>query len=326
MRIHLATWNLHAAPFAPRRSARLRAAARYLRERPGPAPDLLLFQEIWSKGFWQELAQGLDPDYSPCLPGEGPAIAARSGLASFLRRGSGWRAAGHHFEAFRSEGPLWRFWEGDGIVEKGFEIVKLQHADLQLSLLNTHLQAQYPPRHYTQVRSQQIAQIGKALTRIPDTRLLLAGGDWNTTPGETLYPTLTHFLDDLTASYRKRCGCGTFVDEAEGSEWLDYLFARPSRRWQVQVEAVKRLESEAPDRPFSDHHGVEAELRVEPRLNAGALLPLCAATLRGPATRRAWSLAALGGLLAGVAKGLDGSLWAGPSRSRLRDPRDRWYK
>ncbi|MGE4651153.1 MAG: endonuclease/exonuclease/phosphatase family protein [Myxococcota bacterium] len=326
MQIRLATWNLHTPPFAPRRSQRLRAAAQHLKDGPAVKPDLLLFQEIWSEDFWEELAQGLAPDYAPSLPGAGARIAARSGLASFVRRDSGWRVTGHHFEAFRSEGPLWRFWEGDGIVEKGFEIVKLRRADLPLSLLNTHLQAQYPPRHYSEVRSQQIAQIGAAVAGIPDTRLLLAGGDWNTTPGETLYPALTRFLDDLTATYRKRCGCGTFVGEVEGSEWLDYLFARPSRQWQVRVEAVGRLESEAPDRPFSDHHGVEARLRVEPRLNAGALLPLCAATLRGPSTRRAWSLAAIGGLFALAGKGLGGALGAGPSLSRLRDPRDPWYK
>jgi len=324
MQLHLATWNLHTAPFAPRRSQRLRAAAQHLRERPGPAPDLLLFQEIWSEGFWEELAQGLAPDYAPSLPEAGPRIAARSGLASFVRRDSGWRTSGHRFEPFRSEGPLWRFWEGDGIVEKGFEIVDLQHAELQLSLLNTHLQAQYPPRHYSEVRGKQIAQIEAAVARIPETRLLLAGGDWNTTPGETLYPTLTRFLDDLTTAYREGCACGTFV--AEESEWLDYLFARPSRDWQVQVEAVRRLESEAPDQPFSDHHGIEARLRLEPRLASAALLPLCAVTLRGPATRRAWSLAALGAVFALGGAGLGGSLGARPALSRLRDSADPWYK
>jgi len=326
MLIHLVTWNLHTPPFAPRRSQRLRAAARHLRSRPGPAPDLLLFQEIWSEDFWEELAQALAPDYTPSLPEKGPGIAARSGLATFLRSDSGWRVTEHHFEAFRAEGPLWRFWEGDGIAEKGFEITGLERAGLQLSLLNTHLQAQYPPRHYREVRRQQIAQIARAVAGIPDTRLLLAGGDWNTTPGESLYPKLADFLTDLTAAYRTRCGCGTFVAEREGGAWLDYLFARPSRRWQVEVEGVERLESQAPDQPFSDHHGVEARLRVQPLLNIGALLPICAATLKGPATRRAWALAAFVGLFAGFAQGFEATLWKTFSLTRFRGRRDPWYK
>ena len=122
MQIRLATWNLHTPPFAPRRSQRLRAAARHLRDEPDPKPDLLLFQEVWSETFWKELGQALSPDYAPSLPGEGAGTAARSGLASFVRRDSGWRVAGHRFERFHSKGPPWRIWEGDGLAEKGFEI------------------------------------------------------------------------------------------------------------------------------------------------------------------------------------------------------------
>lgn len=326
MQIRLATWNLHTPPFAPRRSQRLRAAARHLRDGPDPKPDLLLFQEVWSETFWKELGQALSPDYAPSLPGEGAGTAARSGLASFVRRDSGWRVAGHRFERFHSKGPPWRIWEGDGLADKGFEIVELQREGLPLSLLNTHLQAQYPPRHYTDVRRRQIAQIQQAVAPIPDSRLLLAGGDWNTTPRGALYPELTAFLQDLTAAYRERCACGTFVAKAGEGAWLDYLFSRPSRHWQLHVEGVERIESQAPDQPFSDHHGLVAELRVEQRGKASALLPLCAATLHGPSTRRAWSLAALAGLLAMGGKGLEGSLWAGLCVSRLRAPRDPWYK
>jgi len=326
MQIRLASWNLHTPPFAPRRSQRLRAAARHLRDGRGPKPDLLLFQEVWSEAFWQELAQALSPDYTPILPGEGPRTAARSGLASFVRRDSGWRVAAHHFEGFRSKGPAWRIWEGDGLAEKGFEIVELKREGLPLALLNTHLQAQYPPRHYSDVRRRQIAQIRQAVARIPDSQLLLAGGDWNTTPRGALYPELTAFLQDLTAAYRERCACGTFVAKAGEGAWLDYLFSRPSRHWQLHVESVERIESHAPDQPFSDHHGLVAGLRVEPRGKASALLPLCAATLRGPSTRRAWSLAALAGLLAVGSTGAEGSLRAGLRACRLRAPRNRWYK
>lgn len=326
MQIRLATWNLHTPPFAPRRSQRLRAAARHLKDGPGPKPDLLLFQEIWSEAFWRELAQALSPDYVPSLPGEGAGTAARSGLASFLRRDSGWRAAGHRFEVFHSKGPPWRIWEGDGLAEKGFEIVDLQREGLRLALVNTHLQAQYPPRHYTDVRRRQIAQIREAIARIPDSRLLLAGGDWNTTPRGPLYHELTAFLEDLTAAYREHCRCGTFVAEEGDGAWLDYLFSRPSRHWQLHVEGVERLESQTPDHPFSDHHGLVAGLRAEPRGEASALLPLCAATLRGPSTRRAWSLAALAGLLAVGSTGVGEAFRAGLRVSRLRAPRNRWYK
>ena len=326
MQIRLATWNLHTPPFAPRRSQRLRAAAQHLKDGPAVKADLLLFQEIWSETFWRELAEALSPDYVPSLPGDGAGIAARSGLASFLRRDSGWRVAGHRFEGFQSKGPAWRIWEGDGIAEKGFEIVDLQREGLRLALVNTHLQAQYPPRHYTDVRRRQIAQVREAVARIPDSRLLLAGGDWNTTPRGPLYRELTAFLEDLTTAYRERCACGTFVAEEGEGAWLDYLFSRPSRHWQLQVESVERLESQAPDQPFSDHHGLVAGLRAERRGEASTLLPLCAATLRGPSTRRAWSLAALAGLLAVGSSGAERSLRAGLRACRFRAPRNRWYK
>ena len=80
-------------------------------------------------------------------------------------------------------------------------------------------------------------------------------------------------LEDLTAAYREHCRCGTFVAEEGDGAWLDYLFSRPSRHWQLHVEGVERLESQAPDHPFSDHHGLVAGLRAEPRGEASALLP-----------------------------------------------------
>lgn len=294
VRVRLVSWNLHTPPLAPRRIPRLRAVgARLLAE---PRADFLLFQEVWTRSLAKTLATALEPAFAPVrLPGKG-WTGDSGGLLSFVRRGSRWRVEERRFHAFQSEGPVWRLWEGDAFGDKGVERIHFERDGFRLSLMNTHLQAQYGSHHYESVRRAQIGQLADiALALDPRVPLILCG-DLNTLPEEPLYQTLRASWRDLTTEFRSRCDCGTHVPEEGVEKWLDYLLVPHPSSWAVQVEGLERIVSTEPDIPYSDHHGLEASLRLKPRAETAIPLPasvawaaLAALTLGPPTTRRQWT-------------------------------------
>lgn len=92
---------------------------------------------------------------------------------------------------------------------------------------------------------------------------LLVAGDFNVREDESAhYRALTGTLQDLTAEYRRACGCGTFV-ERSGAEtwWIDYVFARRADGSPIRAR-LERIRNRGRDDPFSDHHGLSVEMSV----------------------------------------------------------------
>lgn len=281
MKLRLVSWNVHGAPGAPRRSERMALIARVALAR---RPDLVLLQEVWRQRDAELLIRALGPHGYRAV--EVPAARRwplrTSGLLSFVRDAAGFRAERTRFHEFRAEAGDWKLWQGDGLGDKGALGFTLARDALSLTVWNTHLQAAYRPGGYAEVRRRQLAELRTAVEEAGAPALV--AGDLNTTPDEPAFAELAG-LDELTRTLRERCDCGTSVDGEPGARWLDYLLARPAPGFRIAAE-VSLLRSLAPDQPYSDHHGLDAIVRVtRPRAEA-ALAWLAAAPLAAPTTRR----------------------------------------
>ena len=184
-------------------------------------------------------------------------------------------------------------------------MLELERSGLSLVAINTHLQAAYRPGGYTEVRLKQLLQLGEAVGGVGEVepaRPLIAAGDLNCRPEEdALYPAIERVFEDLTLPLRETCRCGSVPGR---QTWIDYVLARRSKSWRVRAQ-VELIRSERPDYPYSDHHGLDASLELEPRVQ-GALSrgARAAQVLWGPASRRAWLTAAAQTLPFGVRGGL----------------------
>jgi endonuclease/exonuclease/phosphatase family metal-dependent hydrolase len=118
---------------------------------------------------------------------------------------------------------------------------------------------------------------------------VIAAGDFNTRPREPLYGELTALWSDLTRELRDSCNCGTTIQPQHPSEWIDYVLARQTPAWSARCERAVRIENAAKDDPYSDHHGLDLTLRLEPAVSLRDLGSAAAlAAIHGPSTRRHW--------------------------------------
>jgi endonuclease/exonuclease/phosphatase family metal-dependent hydrolase len=259
--LRLVSWNVHALPFDATRHRRLDNIAGEIVRR---APDLALLQEVWLEGDAARLECRLAGHYEPV------AGRRRGGLVAFVRRSSAWQAQGEaSFEQYTAAAPWYRLHQLDGIAGKGFQGFTLADGVQRVAVVNTHLQAQYPAsgNRYEAERLQQIRQLAAHAGKDHGADALLVAGDFNVREDEEAhYAALAAGLADLTQEYRRGCACGTFVDRA-GAEtwWIDYVFARRADGAPVAAR-VERIRNRGRDDPYSDHHGLSVELRVEPPL------------------------------------------------------------
>src|SRR5262245_53378716 len=222
--LSLVSWNLHGIPFLSTRRERLRrVAARVL----DAEPDVVLFQEVWLHRDAAQLMQALAALYEP-VPGPSSLRPMRmSGLLSLIRRDKGWAVRRWGFHGFTHNAPRWKIWEGDGLGRKGVQEILLEGGDMNVHLLNTHLQASYPWNGYEPIRRPQLVQLCELTTHLDWRWPVIAGGDLNTRPSESLYDDLLAHWCDLTIGKREQGGLVTHLhrDGGEG-DWIDYILAR----------------------------------------------------------------------------------------------------
>ena len=269
-RLAVISWNVHGLPFDPSLDARLdRVAQEILRRRP----DLVLLQETWITDAAERLDCRLRGEYR-VVPDPDNVTAGwlgfyghrRGGLLALVRRDSPWQldpAVAPRFEEFRATGPWERLLEErDAVAGKGIQGFTVGDGSRRMKVLNTHLQAQYGPRTYAEVRS---AQIGQVLDRAKENGadVVLVAGDFNTSPRErTLYGTLTGVLRDLTAEFRRACRCGTLAGPNRTTRhWFDYVLARAAGTAAVE-SSMDLIRNRAANDPYSDHHGIWLEMRI----------------------------------------------------------------
>ena len=289
--LSLLCWNVHGKPYAWNNEERLSNVAGVIRDK---RPELVSLQEVWKRADARHLERALESQYELVSPHERDARLRKSGLLSFVRRDARLRVDGSSFHAFAEEAPSWRIWEGDGLAEKGIHRIELSRAGVFFVLLNTHLQAEYGELRYSDVRSSQLEELESVSQRAPPSTLVLAAGDLNTRPDESLHEFVTDFWVDLTEESRRRCRCGTvLVDDSGGEAWLDYILARREQDWTVTMRRFERVVNDKPDDPYSDHHGLLAELDIRPSAPGYAALmafALAQVALGRRWTRREWLL------------------------------------
>lgn len=249
-RLTILSWNVHGLPFhgAPPRLQRVAACIAESR------PDLVLLQEVWSPSYLRLLVGALRGEYDASYEARRLSGRPHGGLMTLVRRESGWRAARVAFEVYASAAPWFRVNEGDGLSGKGILAVELRREAETLLAVNTHLQAQYGTRGYAEVRRRQLEQLAAFVRRADGAAPLLLAGDLNTLPDEDLYAShIAPLGHDLTAEERRLRGGATCFDRAGGrSEWIDYAILRGA----PAAVSLTRIESHAPDDPYSDHDGL----------------------------------------------------------------------
>jgi endonuclease/exonuclease/phosphatase family metal-dependent hydrolase len=255
--MHLISWNVHGIPFLRGKRRRL---DRIANEIAGRGPDLVLLQEVWTRGDAASIVARLGAvGYSAV--GNAPVLIPRNGgLLVLVRDRSEWRARGSRFIRFTASAAIWRVWEADGLGGKGLQTVELEHAATNgtVQVVNTHLQSQYSGRPHAEVRRRQIAQLERLLSQDRATPALVCG-DFNSEPDdEALSPLRRAQWTDLTFAARQRCGA---TDAGRGPHWVDYVWAVPRGRERFDAD-VDVIRSQSTVDPFSDHWGLDARICI----------------------------------------------------------------
>ena len=249
------SWNLHGLPWPLSRdpAGRMRQVAGKIREL---SPQIILLQEVWLGSQVELLVRELQPQWTALY--EPRAFnAPKGGLLAFVRQSKRCHMRGNaRFRSFTSSAPLWRFWEGDGLGQKGILSLDLLCDNSTISVIDTHLQSQYSGLDYYSVRQSQIRELQSIVSaRSGDSSVLIAG-DFNTDAREPLYSSLVSLGVDMTADARQGCKCGTIVDQPGGiPQWIDYILVKTLPGWSP-LAGVKLVCNRTTDDPYSDHQGV----------------------------------------------------------------------
>lgn len=287
MKFTLLTWNLHGLPLVHRSSSDLAKTI------AGRDADVILLQEAWTRALNRSIIAALPGYRHSYTPIRGRFF--RSGGLLALVRASALTIDEAAFQPFFCQGPAWKIWELDGLGEKGFQRLDLTYKPTgeKLTLFNTHLQSFYDGHPYEQLRCQQIAQIDRVAASLPPDAAVMAAGDYNTTPDESINPA-RGLWTDLTVNAQP--GHNT-----NGNVWIDYVFARkPSNRFTASVDVLDTIGLK-----LSDHNALFAtiEIPASPLRSAAALVSVAAAMALQPHDRREFifgAVLAAAGLLAGT--------------------------
>jgi endonuclease/exonuclease/phosphatase family metal-dependent hydrolase len=290
--------DLHFSPFSriPRHAQRTESvAARVLAIKP----DVAVFQEVWTDGDVERLTARFGAAGYTVHPPPDTRFPRAGGLCACA--GGGWQVDSNCFEEYITNPPAA---SSDARSHKGVQIVKLRRGSDRLTVLNTHLQSQYPPKTYADVRRAQIERLTAVAAREAEPGVpLIAVGDFNTYPypsdSEAYRAMATGPWMDLTKEARAACGCETNYDSTSPKKmegWIDYVLAHRDEQVNILAE-ISLLRNRSIDNPYSDHHGLHATIAATMRNGALLSLAAAAAILARPATRREW-LMAIGALIA----------------------------
>jgi len=232
--------------------------------------DVMAFQEVWTAESREILvaagrAAGLDHVW------HNPGTVGGSGLLVLSRR----PLLGARFERYLLRGLPQRLQHADYWGGKGFARVRLSTSAGPVTLLNTHLHAQYGPDHadaYRGIRTGQVVQLAAALLETDEP--VVAVGDFNVREGSPEYRVLMGLaawtdvardldrrFDTVLAPHPYR-GAGRI-----GNERIDYAFCRHGRHADARPRAVRRI-LDAPlgidgrEAAYSDHAGLRAEVEI----------------------------------------------------------------
>jgi len=268
--MRLATLNVWGLPWPISRegSARMDAIGARL---PALELDWMAFQEVWTEGARRHLIEA----------------GSRAGLVHAWRNGAALGGSGllvlsrapfeeAHFEAYQLRGFPQRVWHGDYHAGKGFCALRFAAAGGAVTLIDTHLHAQYGDDAYDDEhphRLAQIVQLAAAISAIPNP--VVATGDFNMSEGRREYAVFTGLsgMRDAAAELDRRqpttLGANPYRNERppHDDERIDYVFTRDGDGARLRVRRIERIFDEPPaagPAAYSDHAGLIAEIDLEP--------------------------------------------------------------
>ena len=235
MRLRIATLNVWALPLGLARDTgrRLRAIGALLER-----ADVWAFQEVWTGGARRSLSDAAR-HLHVVHGGGGLLVASRFPLEQ------------PRFQAYALRGIATHLHRGDYAGGKGFLRVVAAGPDGPLTLVTTHLHAQYDPDGqdpYHAHRTGQVVELASDLRDAPDP--LIALGDFNVREGRPEHRVLLGLsgLRDTAVELDRR------EPTSSSGTRIDYVFLRGGLR----AVALERLEG------YSDHAGLVATLEPGP--------------------------------------------------------------
>ncbi len=269
MRLRIATLNVWGLPwlFARDTGRRIEAIGQQL---PDLGADLVALQEVWSR----DLADSLT------------AAGQRAGFAHAWQNGVSRPGGGllllsrlpidrARFEIYRVRGLPERIWHGDYHGGKGFAEVDLPTPAGPVTVIDTHLHAQYGDSYEADYHAHRMAQVVQLAARVREIRTpLVVTGDFNFSEDQAPYRTLRGLtgLRDAAAELDRRAPTTTAENPYRSEKKcparrIDYVFARDGADRSVTLRSIDRifdepLELDARSAAFSDHAGLLAELEV----------------------------------------------------------------
>jgi endonuclease/exonuclease/phosphatase family metal-dependent hydrolase len=238
--------------------------------------DAIAFQEAWTPEARAELR----------------AAGLRAGL---LHAWSSGRATGDggllvlsklpirdaRFEVYGARGLPERLWHGDYHAGKGFGHLRLETPRGYVSLLNTHLHAQYEhdrDDEYRALRLAQVLQLAEGLGAVADP--IAALGDFNLLEEQLHYRVLTGLggLADAAVLLGARsptvlAGNPYARGRPRAEARIDYVFLRDGPGLALRPRSLERrfaapLEIGGREAAYSDHAGLLVELELAPGLGS----------------------------------------------------------
>ena len=331
--MRLATLNVWGLPWPISRegSARMDAIGARL---PSLELDWMAFQEVWTENARLRLidagrSAGLVHAWhlGPALGGSGLLVLSR---APFEQT---------RFEAYVVRGFPQRIWHADYHGGKGFCALRVATAGGAITLIDTHLHAQYGDDAYDDEYPHRVAQTVQIAAAIAGTsNPVLAAGDFNMTEGRREYAIFTGLsgMRDAAAELDRRqpttLGTNPYRHEhaPHDDERIDYVFTRDGDGARLRVRSIERIFDEPPaggPAAYSDHAGLVAEIELvsdaasRPPAPAAAAAQLAAQVLadgRAAArARRGERRLAAAGALAGAAFAVAGARQPRVSRRRV---------
>lgn len=234
---------------------------------PALGCDVIAFQEVWRLEWREMLLEGSRRAGFPyhwtnekTLGGSGLLTVSRTPLRDA------------HFHPYRLRGLPQRPYHGDYYSGKGVSLVTVDSPAGPVTVLNTHLHAQYAPDYaddYKGIRMAQVVEVAVALSGRSDP--VVALGDFNLSEGKPEYEVLTGLsgLRDVAAELDRRQSTVLAGHPYRGGrpdeDRIDFAWARDGTRASARPVGVTRifdawLEFDGEPGAFSDHAGVMADV------------------------------------------------------------------
>lgn len=298
--VRVVSWNTFLVPYlAEERTQRLRNMMSALLELR-PLPDVICLQELFFQKYVRMVAEVLSVSYHICdgaktkayppwfLPGANIGglfySIRKTGLLTLVR--NCWNLECATLKYFSAEAPDWKFWQGDGYVDKGYQWTQLTNQDTgeRFGIVNTHLQAY---DGYDRIREKQLTQIARRIAGPSVVMPVLIVGDFNAKEDSRVFRFMTERLRWKYLSQDSAYVCSNGVSlplRATGT--VDHVFGVGRAFHPTGVSSVS-ICNRRKAKPFSDHDGVVIDITLP---NASETAARYARLWKQTMTRRALPL------------------------------------